>query len=606
MGTTSQRLAFGPFTLDPRSLELERDGVRVPLPPQPAGVLALLLSHPGELVTREEIRDYVWGDQAIEFEAGLHSCIRQIRRALNDEANAPMYVETVPRRGYRFIGSLDETVVAETPARPATGRRAVVAVAALVVVIVAFAVTRMGDTERAPAPPETVRLVVMPFEDRLAPQANDVAFVAALDEEIRTELSRLDPERLGVIARASSKLLRDRDASVPEIGVRLDATHMLEGAVRQVAEGVSITAQLIRVEDEVQVWADRFVRTNVDGDLALDIAQQVTDRLAPELLPALRRPEARPAVPDEARRAVLEADLLLRESRAEPAALRLRQAVDLAPDYANAFALLAKAHLGESRWDEAEAAARRALSLNDQLAEAARVLGDVELYGRLRVDAAGPWYRRAVELAPTDPAGLMSLAWWWVARGETERGIEGMRSALRWDPISPLVYGDAPWFYFYGGRLDDAVAESGRNLDLLPDLASAIQCRIAVALVRGDVDEAWRWIGKARSSAGLPPIDPEAVGIESLDGFVRRNLAAIEADQTSQVRNSRMARMHAVLGEKELALDNLGRALERRETDLLFVAVDPHYDTLRGDPRFEEILRAIARLSHATVAERGA
>jgi len=241
----ARRLAgvhFGAFELDLRTLELRRSGVLVRLQPQPARALALLARRAGDLVTREEIRAEVWDASTfVDFDQGLNFCVRQIRGALGDQADAPRYLETLPRRGYRFVA----------PVKPIE--------------------ETAGEAPRFPR----VMLAVLPFES-LSPGKDPRYFSDGLTEETITRLARLEPERLGVIARTSTSVYRNAVKSVEEVGRELGVDYVLEGSVRHAGERLRVTAQLIQVRDQSHLWAESYERRGAD---ALDVQDEVARRI---------------------------------------------------------------------------------------------------------------------------------------------------------------------------------------------------------------------------------------------------------------------------------------------------------------------------------------
>jgi DNA-binding winged helix-turn-helix (wHTH) protein/TolB-like protein len=228
------RFANFAFTSDG---ELLRDGAVVHLQPQPSKVLALLVSRAGELVTREEIQRHVWGDEThVDFDQGLNWCIRGIREVLGDDASAPRFIQTVPRRGYRFIGALQ----IERPQRRRWPPIAAALVLALFVTGVRF------------SPPPRVSILVLPFDDLggTTLHAEDVA-----TNEVISSLARIDSNRLGVIDPLTAMKFKRTNECIVRLGRQLDTQYVLLGAVRGTGERLRVTAQLFRVADNQQAWA---------------------------------------------------------------------------------------------------------------------------------------------------------------------------------------------------------------------------------------------------------------------------------------------------------------------------------------------------------------
>src|ERR1700674_281951 len=244
---------FGRFELDVRAHELRKDGVRLRLQDQPFEVLAMLLEQPGEVLTRDELRRRLWSDGTfVDFEHGLNAAVKRLRAALGDNADRPRFVETLNRRGYRFIGAVDRI----EPERPHAGGK--------------------------------VRLAVLPFAD-VGGTIGDEYFSQGLTEEVITRLGPWCSNRLAVVARTSSMLVQ-RTAHTPrEIGKSLEADFILSGSVRRDADRVRITARLIETRGETQLWAESYDRSLSDCFLVQSqVAAEIAQSLAMELLPEAR------------------------------------------------------------------------------------------------------------------------------------------------------------------------------------------------------------------------------------------------------------------------------------------------------------------------------
>ncbi|HKY04926.1 MAG TPA: winged helix-turn-helix domain-containing protein, partial [Blastocatellia bacterium] len=319
---------FDGFEMALKSGELRRRGRLVKLQPQPFKVLALLVAHPGQIITREEIQQQIWeGDTFVDFEHGLNFCIKQIRAALGDSAQSPRYIETLPRRGYRFIAEIDnsngsaappETLEADAvesdaqktdtkkSVEPSNGHAPVYATKlqepvtaskrksrtkAAFILAGIFAVAAAAwfwslREPRAPAPPsEKVMLAVLPFENLSADDED--YFSDGLTEEMIARLGQLEPARLGVIARTSAMTYKGSNKDIRSIGRELGVDYVLEGSVRREADRVRITAQLIKVSDQTHLWAESYDRSTA-GALTVqsEVASRIASSLAIELLPS--------------------------------------------------------------------------------------------------------------------------------------------------------------------------------------------------------------------------------------------------------------------------------------------------------------------------------
>jgi TolB-like protein len=261
---------FGCFEVDLRARELRKEGVRIRLQDQPFEILAAIIERPGEIVTREELRLRLWpAGTFVDFEHSLNAAIKRLRGALGDDADNPRFVETVPRRGYRFIpaleGSLDASVIALKTRTPG-----------------------LADAQlRCDA--AALRLAVLPFVN-VGGDAAQEHFSDGLTEEMIMQLGRLCVGRLGVIARTSSMLFKNMAKSACEIGRALRVDYLVEGSVRRDGERLRITAQLIELPSEVHLWAETYDRA-VGESLILqtEVAAHIARSLVTELMPDGRK-----------------------------------------------------------------------------------------------------------------------------------------------------------------------------------------------------------------------------------------------------------------------------------------------------------------------------
>ena len=251
--TAAKRVRFGPFELDLESGDLWRDGDLVRLEPQPLKVLQLLAGRAGQAVSRKEIQTQVWpNDTFVDFDQGLNYCIRQIRATLGDSAESPRFIETLPRRGYRFVARLE------------------------------------------PRHHERVLLAVLPFEN-MGGDIEQEYFSDGLTEEMISQLGRINPQRLGVIARTSAMRYKRTDQTIEMIARELGVSYVVEGSVRQAESRIRVTAQLVQVTDQTPVWTRTFEQSLGDvlalqSDIAHAIATQIGVALSPQEAVRLAEP----------------------------------------------------------------------------------------------------------------------------------------------------------------------------------------------------------------------------------------------------------------------------------------------------------------------------
>src|SRR6185369_339641 len=267
---SEQLMQIGEFVVDFVSGEIRRGSECVRLKPQVCRVLSLLAEKPGRIVLRDEIQREGWGgDTFVDFERGLNSCIKQIRAAFGDEPDAPSYIETIPRRGYRLIAPVEPAaLVAEAVPELRAPHQSLASqvvnqlsirrhvISALLAIVAIAGITLGVSREHRSATPK-IRMVVRPF-DNLSHDPEQEFFSDGLAEEMITELGRVSPQRLGVIAQTSSARYKRSGKSISEIGKELNVDYVLEGSVRRDGKQMHVTSQLIKAADQTQVWAESY------------------------------------------------------------------------------------------------------------------------------------------------------------------------------------------------------------------------------------------------------------------------------------------------------------------------------------------------------------
>jgi DNA-binding winged helix-turn-helix (wHTH) protein/TolB-like protein len=290
----SARMRFGLFEFDPATGELSREGTPVRLQPQPARVLGLLVERPGEIVSREDLRRHVWGNETfVDFERGLNFCIAQIRSALGDSADSPRYVETVPKRGYRFIAPAGPIAAAgegaairptPDPTSLAPTRMPLRTLVALLISVAAALGAFIMVRQRVLVPAASVPIAVVPFDNQTGSREFD-ALAEGLADATVAELAQSDRPRLAVVGNAQILRTARSFRDVKRIGAELDVDYVVLGQLQRDGERMRVIAHLIRVSDERHLWANRFDRPAltlaVQGEIAGAIARAVARRLQP-------------------------------------------------------------------------------------------------------------------------------------------------------------------------------------------------------------------------------------------------------------------------------------------------------------------------------------
>ena len=653
--TRAHVLRFANFELDVERAELRKSGVMIKLQAQPIKILALLADRSGELISRQEIQNRVWGSETfVDFEQGINTCIRQIRLVLGDNANTPRFVETVPRRGYRFLAPVERSAeaagVAEgppgaTPSRPAErspgpARRpwllsGGVAALAAAVVVGAMAVQRDGSRaalqvaaaakapaaltqpERSAARSEAAAspmLAVLPFHNYSAEPAEDY-LADGMTEELITELARRYGGRLGVIARTSVMRFKHSEQGIDAIAAELGAQFVLEGSIRQAGERIRVTAQLIRAADQDHLWAGSYDRELADIlELQAEVSSKIGQALALtlQLVPQAESGEVAATHP-QAYDAYLKGRYYLNhllDPGNEPlqslssARSYLERATRLDPGFAPAHVELGRAYRltppHRENVPKARDAFTRALALDDALAAAHLQLALLRFYYDLDLEGARRGFERALELNPGFAEAHHDFAAYFSVTGRHDEAVASVGRALRLDPLSPSVTSDVGWYYYFARRFEEAITHSRRTLSIEPGYVWAEECVLLASIASGDLAAAaayarddMRGVDATEGDlAALRRDDPR----DALQAYWRWRLAWHQrAAEKHFVPATEFAICHMALGDTEKALAALEQAyVERVGWIRPFLPVHPFFAPLRSEDRFMALLEKIA------------
>ena len=564
---------FGPFVLDLRSGELTGNGTRQHLRDKPFEALVLLLEHPGEVVTRDELRERLWpSDVFVDFENNLNAAVNRLREALGDSAHAPRYVETLPRRGYRLLVPVTLDSAAEAPRRP--------------------------------------RLVVLPLDNVGGDDAHDY-FAAGLTEELTTQLAAADPEGLGVLARTTASRCAAAGKSIAAIGRDLDVDYVVEGSVRRSAERVRVSVQLIRTRDETHVWARSYDAERRDvlalqGDLASAIAREIEVAVAP--VPPRRRVD--PDAYDAYLRGQHHARRYDRPGAWEAAIACYREAVDRDPQFARAWAALADTRVALAFWGvlpgaaalpPADVEARRALELDPLAWEAHNALGLVEWFHRWDLDGAERSLRRSVELAPGQPRARWTLFMFLGSmRGAYDDALAEADRALELDPLSALLRAQVGWVHYWCGQPERAIAQCRSLLAEHPDSVQALHVLGVASTVMGEhrraIAACRRACERRRDALSLGYL-AMALGRGGRRAQASRLAGELEARSRAEyVPPVCLVWARLATGDTDAAMTRLERLVEDRDPQALWMTFSPTYEALRAHPRFADLLRRLPRL----------
>ena len=588
MPSSDGRVRFGTFEADFQSGELRKNGLKVKLHVQPLAVLELLLERPGEVVTREELRQRLWGaDTFVDFEQGLNKAINKLREALGDQADNPRYNETMPRRGYRFVSPVtkQQSTLALVPKPEQKTRNTTIpiAIAAGVAVLIALAVYwTAGRKLPASSSPGRVMLAVLPFQN-LSGDSGEEYFADGLTEEMISQVGQLQPSRLGVIARTSAMRYKKTSQTIAQIGRELGVGYVLEGSVRHSGQKVRITAQLIQTSDQTHLWAESY-ETNLTDILTVqrEIAERITDSLRLELLPGRASESTNARFDPEAYRKYL---LGLEEFRngtrqGESKAIEdLREAIAADPHNARLYAALASVYAASHTFlkspaevmPQAKEAAQKALELDPNIAGAHATLGYVSLFFDWDWTRAETEYHRALDLNPSLPDAQLGYASYLATLGHFDEAISRIRQAYAVDPLATESRSDALWIYYFSGRMPEAVDQAQKVIEMEPQ-AGLPYALLALAYAdSGQKSKALSAAANAvRLSEGIPSVVATAASAVARAGDRARAQQllthALDLAKSEYVCRFIIAGVYADLGDKQHAIDSLDLAFRQRST----------------------------------------
>ncbi|SRR6266496_5357 len=615
---------FGVFQLDVAARELYKHGIRFKLQDQPIQVLTFLLERAGQVVSREDLRERLWGaDTFVDFDHSLNISVNKLREALGDSASTPRFIETLPRKGYRFIAPViaEEPVqaapaaiepsppAASAPPPRAKSHLALIITGAAVLLIVGLMVWMRTWLRPASGTQGKMLMAVLPFENLTGDHQEDF-FIAGLHEEMVTQLGRLHPARLAVIARTSVRQYAEQRKPVDQIARELHVNYVLDGSVREMRNRFRITAMLIQTSDQTQLWAETY---DVDmGDilkLQESLARRVSDSLSVEFLPEAQR-ELRVTHTQNA--AAYEAYLRGRyywsfETRASvyQAIDEFQKSIQLDPNYASAYAGLADAYLvlggygfvpPDQAFPQGKRAAAKALELAPNLSEGYKSLGFIALYYDWDWPESERLIRKAIELDANNQLAHEFFCSPLHVQGKLDEAEAEARIAMELDPMSGWAHDDLAWVLMTRHRAEAAVVESQRAVELNPAFAAG-HLSLAVAYGRlRQYDKALQQVRIAEQNGGDPTRVLEIEGSTlALSGDMAGAQTALQKllslKPPNRISPYSVALIYTAMGRKNEAIDWLEKGYRERDSWMPWVGVLVEWDSLRQEPRFVELMK---------------
>jgi TolB-like protein/DNA-binding winged helix-turn-helix (wHTH) protein/tetratricopeptide (TPR) repeat protein len=617
---------FGMFEVDIRTRQLTKNGMKIRLPHQSIQVLFLLLERSGEIVTREDLRRHLWpSDVFVDFDHGLNKSVQKLRDALGDSADSPRYIETIPRIGYRFIApphvaletprltpadgspheivSVSDGAATVAPVRMPTGsrgRRTAVAVGIAATLIAGVAVAWMMQRTTRTSVRPIQYLAVLPLEN-LSGDASEQYLADGMTDELITSLGQIGALR--VISQTTAMQYKGAHKSLPQIARELNVGAVVLGSVMRSGDRVRITAQLFDAETDKQLWAQSY-----EGDLSgvWGLQNQVASAVAEQIRIEITSSErtqllGTPKVNPAAYEAFLKGNYFDKNTpESEPKALQYyQQAIKLDPHFARAYVGLARSYNAIGDWQDiplgeanaaADAAVAKALELNPQLGEAYAERAWTLLKFRWDFPGAERDFRRGLELDSVTSSIPEGYGEYLVAMGRFDEGLQQMKRARDLDPLSVVMKADSCRLFGFARRNNDAAAQCNAALELDPGSPWAHRLLAEIYAQERRYPEAHKMM------ASLKQCDASCIAmLDEIHGApgVHGAFDAWLKKQKEQPPAFFLSWACAGLGRKDQAFAWLEKAYETlsQQHDMIFVGVDPRFDPLRSDSRFDAFLR---------------
>jgi TolB-like protein/DNA-binding winged helix-turn-helix (wHTH) protein/Tfp pilus assembly protein PilF len=600
---------FGPYRLEPATRRLLRDSTPVPLTPKALDTLLVLVERRDRVVDKAELMQLVWPGSFVE-ESNLSQTIFVLRKTLGEAADGRPYIDTVPRRGYRFAAATSEDgakarLDSDAPA-PRRSRRPVPWVAAALVLGVTGAISATLWMRSWSGAPERIEsLVVLPFSDLTGTGETD-PLADSMTDALTTKLGQIGALR--VISRTSAMTYKNTNKTVPQIGRELNVDAVVEGTVQRLGDEVRLNLKLIHAPTDRTVWAQSYEPAAQHAlDLHNEMARSIASRTSIALTPSER---TRLAETTRVHPKVYEAYLKGRyfwNRRSEPdmrqAIASFDEAIRLDSGYAPAYAGLADAYAlygsygwklpeGNS-WQRAVAAAGKALELDDQLADGHTSRARIALNHELDWQRTGVGYRRALELNPGYANAHHWYGYYLLLTGRLDEGEKEIRRALELDPLSPIINANIGMAFYFGRQYDAAIAhwqkalEMHRNYRLLHHYMATAY--IGKRMYPEAVAQIEKGIVLSSADSREMALLAHIYGRMGRLSDARALLAKVLPDGDQAAYDIAIA--YVGMGDADQAFTWLARSVDTRMGSFNELNADPIFDSLRADPRFTGLLR---------------
>ncbi|HEY8224417.1 MAG TPA: winged helix-turn-helix domain-containing protein [Pyrinomonadaceae bacterium] len=617
MSSEGQKLLyFDDISIDTQNFRVVKAGKDVTLTPRAFDVLVYLIQNAGRVVEKGELFSDIWKEAFVSDNA-LTKIIKEIRHALNDDANAPRYIETVPKRGYRFIGELKEN----SQQAPGETRRDLKAsrfsvptstllLMAGVIVLIAVAGWLFFRPNRAEVSPTTIQsIAVLPFKP-LNTDSRDESLEMGMAETLIARLSNLKH----VVVRPMSAVRKYTDLQQDPVkaGQEIQAQAVLDGSIQKVNDRIRITVRLIDVRDGRSLWSQQFDESFTDIFKVQDsIAERVTNALSLELSKSEQEQIAKHFTEDpSAYQLYLRGQLTWNGRRQHWITQSLnyyQQAVEKDPNFALAHIGVADAYIMLSGhrqipMQDAEAKARpsimKALEIDDSLAQAHNALAELKYQYEYDWSGAEREFKKAIALNSNVAWIRQAYGWFLMSEGRFDEARTEMDKARELDPSSLTINAGRARLDYYSRQYDQAIEQFQNIIAVEPNDASAYNALYAIYRQKQMYPEAVEIFLKCGRLINAPPQQietlQEAFKTSGWTGFLRERLKYLDKSAASEsVEPFSFADLYVALGEKEKAFEWLDKTFDAHDPVTLQFKIDPAYDNLRGDSRYAKLVQRI-------------